>query len=69
MTADVRNNVRNFQFSFPTCTVKELKYELEVPIEIPFKGSTREFTQRLISTFRIPVFVEDGNFTVIIIPN
>lgn len=64
MTAEVLKTVQNvtksFKYSFPTCTNEEVLFKLEVPVEIPHNGSTRELVQRVINMFHIPVYLEDG---------
>ncbi|XP_021927005.1 protein C12orf4 homolog isoform X2 [Zootermopsis nevadensis] len=57
MTADQESVERTFVFQFPTCTTKQ-EYRLEVPIYIPYSGSIKELTQRLISSFKLPCYVE-----------
>ncbi|XP_063834403.1 protein C12orf4 homolog [Ostrinia nubilalis] len=60
MTAEtVQNTTKTFKFSFPTCTNEDLLFKLEVPVEIPHSGSTRELVQRVINMFHIPVYLED----------
>lgn len=60
MTPSQENVVeKKFSFEFPTLTTNE-KYQLEVPIHIPFSGNTYELTQRLISMFKLPVYIEKG---------
>ncbi|XP_066995758.1 FERRY endosomal RAB5 effector complex subunit 3 isoform X2 [Anabrus simplex] len=57
MTSEQESVERKLSFVFPTCTSKD-EYCLEVPIHVPFSGSTSELTQRLISTFKLPPYVE-----------
>lgn len=57
MTPDQETVERTFVFKFPTCTTKQ-EYKLEVPIYIPYSGSIKELTQRLISSFKLPCYVE-----------
>ncbi|XP_063216529.1 protein C12orf4 homolog isoform X2 [Bacillus rossius redtenbacheri] len=52
---DVRE--KTFLFTFPTCTTNQ-DYHLEVPIHVPYQGCTKELTQRLISSFKLPCYVE-----------
>ncbi|XP_028170012.1 protein C12orf4 homolog [Ostrinia furnacalis] len=60
MTAEtVQNTTKTFKFSFPTCTNEDLLFKLEVPVEIPHSGSTRELVQRVMNMFHIPVYLED----------
>lgn len=59
MTPDQETVERTFVFKFPTCTTKQ-EYKLEVPIYIPYSGSMKELTQRLISSFKLPCYVEKG---------
>lgn len=63
MTADTETAkiiTETFKYSFPTCTNENVLFKLEVPIEIPHDGSTRELVQRVINMFHIPVYLEDG---------
>ncbi|XP_026734305.1 protein C12orf4 homolog [Trichoplusia ni] len=61
MTAETSENniTRTFKYSFPTCTNEELLFKLEVPVEIPHQGSTRELVQRVLNMFHIPVYLEE----------
>jgi hypothetical protein len=59
MTANQEAVERTFVFKFPTCTTKK-EIRLEVPIYIPYSGSIKELTQRLISSFKLPCYVEKG---------
>ncbi|XP_047035896.1 protein C12orf4 homolog [Helicoverpa zea] len=60
MTAEnSENTTKTFNYSFPTCTSEEVQFKLEVPVEIPHAGSTRELVQRVISMFHIPVYLEE----------
>ncbi|XP_038219487.1 protein C12orf4 homolog [Zerene cesonia] len=58
-TETVQNATKTFKFSFPTCTNEEILFKLEVPVEIPYEGSSRELVQRVIKMFHIPVYLED----------
>lgn len=58
----VQNVTKTFKYSFPTCTNEEVFFKLEVPVEIPHSGSTRELVQRVINMFHIPVYLEDGEY-------
>lgn len=61
MTAEsTEHKTKIFKFSFPTCTNEEVLFKLEVPVQIPCDGSTRELVQRVINMFHIPVYLEDG---------
>jgi hypothetical protein len=57
----IQNTTKTFKFSYPTCTNEDVLFKLEVPVEIPHGGSTRELVQRVINMFHIPVYLEDGN--------
>ncbi|XP_045533252.1 protein C12orf4 homolog [Pieris brassicae] len=60
MTTEAGENVsKTFKFSFPTCTNKEVLFKLEVPVDIPYEGSSRELVQRVLKMFHIPVYLED----------
>ncbi|XP_052745078.1 protein C12orf4 homolog isoform X2 [Bicyclus anynana] len=60
MTAEtIQNTAKTFKFSYPTCTNEELLFKLEVPVEIPHNGCTRELVQRVMKMFHIPVYLED----------
>ncbi|XP_075986379.1 FERRY endosomal RAB5 effector complex subunit 3 [Anticarsia gemmatalis] len=51
--------VKTFWYNFPACNTDELTFKLEVPVDIPLAGSTRELVQRVIYMFRLPVYVEE----------
>ncbi|XP_035441754.2 protein C12orf4 homolog [Spodoptera frugiperda] len=55
----VQNITKTFKYSFPTCTNEEIFFNLEVPVDIPHGGSTRELVQRVINMFHIPVYLEE----------
>ncbi|XP_053619712.1 protein C12orf4 homolog isoform X2 [Plodia interpunctella] len=60
MSAEVAQNPsRNFKYSFPTCSNEDILFKLEIPVEIPYAGCTRELVQRVINMFHIPVYLED----------
>lgn len=46
-----------FLFEFPTCTTGQ-KYSLEIPLKIPYSGSIKELTYRVMSAFKLPCYVE-----------
>ncbi|XP_003424529.1 protein C12orf4 homolog isoform X1 [Nasonia vitripennis] len=46
-----------FVFKFPTCTTNE-EYTLQIPIKIPFRGSVKELVHRIMSSFKLPCYVE-----------
>ena len=46
-----------FVFKFPTCTSNQ-EYTLEVPLKIPFQGSVKELVHRIMSSFKLPCYVE-----------
>ncbi|XP_015112334.1 protein C12orf4 homolog [Diachasma alloeum] len=46
-----------FVFKFPTCTTNE-DYTLEIPIKIPYRGNVTEFAYRIMSSFKLPPYVE-----------
>lgn len=50
---------KKFIFEFPTLTTDD-KYQFEVPIHIPFSGNICELAQRLITLFKVPVYIEKG---------
>lgn len=57
----IQNTTKTFKYSFPTCTNENVLFNLEVPVDIPYDGSTRELVQRVINMFHIPVYLEEGN--------
>ncbi|CAG9134503.1 unnamed protein product [Plutella xylostella] len=60
ITEENRQNVtKTFEFSFPTCTNEDVLFKLQVPVQIPHGGSTRELVQRVINMFNIPVYLEE----------
>lgn len=48
---------KTFVFKFPTCTTNQ-EYTLEVPIKIPYHGSIKELMYRIMSSFKLPCYVE-----------
>lgn len=50
---------KEFNFNFPLLTGSE-QYRLKVPLHIPFSGCVSELTQRLMSSFKLPAYVEQG---------
>ncbi|XP_050681832.1 protein C12orf4 homolog [Leptidea sinapis] len=58
-TESAQKVTKTFNYSFPTCTNKDVFFKLEVPVDIPYDGSSGELVQRIIKMFRIPVFLED----------
>lgn len=54
-----QNITKTFKFSYPACTNEELLFKLEVPVDIPHAGSTRELVQRVLNMFHIPVYLEE----------
>ncbi|KOB70660.1 Uncharacterized protein OBRU01_15633, partial [Operophtera brumata] len=54
-----QNITKTFKYAFPTCTNEKVLFNLEVPVEIPHNGSTRELVQRVLNMFHIPVYLED----------
>ncbi|XP_046826127.1 protein C12orf4 [Vespa crabro] len=46
-----------FMFRFPTCTTNE-EYVLEIPLKIPYQGSIKELTYRIMSSFKLPYYIE-----------
>lgn len=55
----IQNTTKTFKYSFPTCTNENVLFNLEVPVDIPYDGSTRELVQRVINMFHIPVYLEE----------
>lgn len=49
--------IETFIYKFPTCSTNE-EYTLEVPLKIPFQGSIRELVHRIMSSFKLPCYVE-----------
>ncbi|XP_054271407.1 protein C12orf4 homolog [Macrosteles quadrilineatus] len=47
-----------YVFTFPMRT-KENMYRLNVPLEIPYTDSISELVQRLVTSFKLPAYVED----------
>lgn len=48
---------KTFVYKFPTCTTNQ-EYTLEVPIKIPYHGSIKELMHRIMSSFKLPCYVE-----------
>uniref|UniRef100_A0A1B6G7P0 Uncharacterized protein n=1 Tax=Cuerna arida TaxID=1464854 RepID=A0A1B6G7P0_9HEMI len=47
-----------FNFAFPMRTREDL-YQLKVPVEIPFTESIPELVQRLVSSLKLPPYIEE----------
>lgn len=54
-----QKNLVPFHYTIPTLK-SDKNYELEIPIEIPYPGSVSELTQRIITNFKLPCYVEKG---------
>ncbi|XP_011067589.1 PREDICTED: uncharacterized protein C12orf4 homolog isoform X1 [Acromyrmex echinatior] len=48
---------KTFVYKFPTCTTNQ-EYTLEIPLKIPYHGSTKELMHRIMSSFKLPCYVE-----------
>jgi len=48
---------KTFVYKFPTCTTNQ-EYTLEIPLKIPHHGSTKELMHRIMSSFKLPCYVE-----------
>lgn len=48
---------RKFIFEFSNVTSDD-KYHFEIPVHIPFVGNIQELAQRLITLFKVPVYIE-----------
>lgn len=48
---------KTFVYKFPACTTNQ-EYTLEVPIRIPYHGSIKELMHRVMSSFKLPCYVE-----------
>jgi hypothetical protein len=61
MTGRYNNCVKNveFTFTFPMRTRDNL-YRLKVPLEIPYSDEITELVQRLVTSFKLPAYIEDG---------
>ena len=46
-----------FLFEYSTCTTNQ-EYKLKVPIKIPFDGSIKELGYRIMSSFKLPCYIE-----------
>ncbi|KAI4502370.1 hypothetical protein M0802_002282 [Mischocyttarus mexicanus] len=46
-----------FVYKFSTCTTNQ-EYVLEIPLKIPYQGSIKELTYRIMSSFKLPCYVE-----------
>lgn len=51
----------DFNFSFPMQT-KENLHHLKVPLVIPLNDSVSELVQRLVTSLKLPPYVEEGKF-------
>ncbi|XP_076641898.1 FERRY endosomal RAB5 effector complex subunit 3 [Halictus rubicundus] len=48
---------KTFVYKFPTCTTNQ-EYVLEIPLKIPYYGSIKELMHRIVSSFKLPCYVE-----------
>ncbi|XP_011497590.1 PREDICTED: protein C12orf4 homolog [Ceratosolen solmsi marchali] len=48
---------KTFIFKFPTCTSNQ-EYCLKIPLKIPFQGSIIELVYRIMSSFKLPPYVQ-----------
>ncbi|CAK9819118.1 Protein C12orf4 homolog [Anthophora plagiata] len=48
---------KTFVYKFPTCTTNQ-EYILEIPLKIPYHGSIKELMHRIMSSFKLPYYVE-----------
>lgn len=48
---------KTFIYKFPTCTTNQ-EYVLEVPLKIPYRGNVKELMHRIMSSFKLPCYVE-----------
>ena len=48
---------KTFVYKFPTCTTNQ-EYVLEVPLKIPYGGNVKELMYRIMSSFKLPCYVE-----------
>lgn len=55
--AEEESTVQTFLFKFPTCTTNE-EYNLEIPLRIPYNGSVKELMHRIMTSFKLPCYVE-----------
>lgn len=49
---------KEFNFNFPLLSGSE-QYRLKIPLHVPFSGCVSELTQRLMSSFKLPAYVEE----------
>ncbi|XP_078048100.1 FERRY endosomal RAB5 effector complex subunit 3 [Augochlora pura] len=48
---------KTFVYKFPTCATNQ-EYVLEIPLKIPYYGSIKELMHRIVSSFKLPCYVE-----------
>lgn len=48
---------KTFEFCYETCTTGET-FRIKIPLTIPFKDPIREQCHRIMSAFKIPIFLE-----------
>lgn len=48
---------KTFVYKFPSCTTKQ-EYVLEIPLKVPYHGSIKELMHRIMTSFKIPCYVE-----------
>lgn len=49
-----------FVMKFPAASAIEQNYELKTSVEIPYKDSADELAHRLITSLRLPYYINDG---------
>lgn len=56
----VASSVKDFYFSYPYLSDDSKKYEISLPVEIPYPGLVSELCARIVEKFNVPAYVEDG---------
>jgi hypothetical protein len=54
------SNCIEFVMKFPTASAMDQNYELKTSLEIPYKDSADELAHRLITSLRLPYYINDG---------
>lgn len=47
-----------YTYKYPTCTTNQ-DYTLEIPLKIPHHGSIKELAYRIMSSFKLPCYIEE----------
>lgn len=55
-----KNHQETFRYTFSSHNIPDY-YKVEVAINIPFEGSIKELSHRIINEFNLPIYFIEGN--------